>query len=182
MSLSESWVFTRATWNSSSFSVWRSLQASSLGQACDTAPKDSTCLREGSWGSREEAEARRSGSGEVGSGLRHAHLPPTHFQHTAHTRPRIHTHTEQRACLHQEKLCLEPKLVCVNYSDNEFARCIRAGPPARSLSTPSPVSLRPQPPPTPPPRSRVGSGASSHFPASLAPKCILNITPRRDNY
>lgn len=47
----------------------------------------------------------------------------------AHARPRTHAHTEQQACLHQEKLCLELKLACVNYSDNDFARYIWAGPP-----------------------------------------------------
>lgn len=113
-----------------------------------------------------------------------ARTPAPGFPSTpAHVRPRTHARTEQRACLHQEKLCLELKLACVNYSDNDFARYIWAGPPCPFPAAHPPLwAAGPSPHPPPAPAARVGSRSHSHFPASLAPKCILNITLRRDNY
>lgn len=62
----------------------------------------------------ETGGLRRGGGGGQREARPAAHTP---CEARAHT----HTHTERRACLHQEKLCSELKLVCVNYSDNEFA-------------------------------------------------------------
>lgn len=84
-------------------------------------------------------------------GLRHTHLLLSPFLNTpAHEALRTHPHGTTGMPAPGE-IVFAAKLGCVNYSDNEFARCIRAGPPPAPHSAPSPVSLWSQPPPAPRP-------------------------------
>lgn len=138
-----------ATWDSSSSSSWRSLRTSSLQQPWGMIPTHSTWLGEGSWGCGGGGQERAWGGRSLG--LRHTHLLLSPFLNTpAHEALRTHPHGTTGMPAPGE-IVFAAKLGCVNYSDNEFARCIRAGPPPAPHSAPSPVSLWSQPPPAPRP-------------------------------
>ena len=84
-SLRWSWAFTTASWNSSSFSVCRSLRTSAPRLAWDRAPMGSTGLAEGSWGRGQGGKGLRGGSGAPQQPLIPAQSPA-----------RAHTHAEQQ--------------------------------------------------------------------------------------
>lgn len=64
VSLRVSWVFTTASWYSSSFSTWRSLLTLSPRLATALTPEGAPWVDEGSWGSGKGAEGLRGESEE----------------------------------------------------------------------------------------------------------------------
>lgn len=96
----------------------------------------------------EEAKSGRGEDPALAPGTHTCSYP--HSSTRQHTRPCAHPHGTTGMPAPGE-IVFAAKLGCVNYSDNEFARCIRAGPPPAPQSAPSPVSLQSQPPPAPRP-------------------------------
>lgn len=156
VSARESWAFTIAARNSSSFSTWRSLRTSSQRQAWEMMLRCSTWLGEGSWGVEERLRGSGVGGTSIQSGCSpqpQAHMPVPAPSPTRRSRKASHTHPHGTTGMPAlEETVFGAEFVCVNYSNNEFARCIRAGPCPISPAHPPLEPPAPAPACTPAPR------------------------------